>query len=108
MTVNEAKKILLSTPLKPHVREAINVLLPDLLSYYDLPGEEWRDVFTKKIVCDGKYQVSNFGRARSFKAGRVKILRVCWQNRTNKKHKQFSDKISLKIEECLCQTDFIT
>ena len=77
MTVNEAKKILLSTPLKPHVREAINVLLPDLLSYYDLPGEEWRDVFTKKIVCDGKYQVSNFGRARSFKAGRVKILITC-------------------------------
>ena len=25
-----------------------------------------------------------------------------------KKHKQFSDKISLKVEECLCQTYFIT
>ena len=36
------------------------------------------------------------------------LARVCWQNRTNKKHKQFSDKISLKVEECLCQTYFIT
>lgn len=74
MTVNEAKKILLSTALKPQVREAINVLLPDLVEYYTLPGEEWRNASIKIIDCDGKYQISSLGRARSFKAGKVKIL----------------------------------
>ena len=40
MTIDEAKEILLSTPLKSNVREALNVLIPDLMSYYDLPGEQ--------------------------------------------------------------------
>ena len=81
MTVNEAKEILLSTPLKPHVREAINVLMPDLLTYYDLPDEEWRDVIDEKTDYEDKYQISSFGRARSFKAGRVKILKLVFDGK---------------------------
>lgn len=75
MTVNEAKEILLSTPLKPHVREALNVLVPDLISYYDLPGEQWRNVTGKAIDFKDDYQASNLGRMRSFKCGKVTILK---------------------------------
>ena len=81
MTVDEAKEILLSTPLKPRVREALNALLPDLMSYYDLPGEEWRDVVGANGITKGKYQISSLGRARSFKAGKVKILRPVYDGK---------------------------
>ena len=72
MTVDEAKKILLSTKLSPTVREALNVLLPDLASYGDLPGEEWRDV----VGFGGGYQVSNFGRVKSLLKGKIRILKT--------------------------------
>lgn len=71
MEVNEAKEILLSTPLKPHVREALNVLMPDLLNYYNLPDEEWRDI----VNYEEFYQVSSCGRIRSFHRGRVQFLK---------------------------------
>lgn len=71
MTENEAKEILLSTPLKPEIREALNVLIPDLATYYDLPGEEWRDI----VGYEGEYQVSNLGRVKSFCSNKVKILK---------------------------------
>lgn len=75
MTVDEAKKILLSTPLKPRVREALNVLLPDLLSYYDLPDEQWRNVTGDAVIFKDDYQVSNLGKVRSFKCGKVTLLK---------------------------------
>ena len=75
MTVDEAKKILLSTPLKPPVREALNVLIPDLLDYYNLPGEQWYNVVGEAISFKDDYQISNLGRVRSFKCGKVTILK---------------------------------
>ena len=71
MEVSEAKEILLSTSLNPLVREALNVLLPDLLDYKNLPGEEWRDI----VNYEGIYQVSSCGRIRSFQRGKVKLLK---------------------------------
>ena len=81
MTTDEAKEILLSTRLSPLVREAVNVLVPDLLDYYNLQGEEWRDVIDKDIDYDCKYQVSSLGRVRSFKAGKVKILKPIFDDK---------------------------
>ena len=75
MTVDEAKEILLSTSLSAEVREAVNVLLPDLIDYYTLPGEEWRDVIGANGIPKGEYRVSSLGRAMSFKGGKVKILK---------------------------------
>ena len=72
MTVDEAKKILLAANLNPLVREALNVLLPDLLNYYNLPGEIWRDI----KGFEGYYQISNLGRVKSFCKGKIKILNV--------------------------------
>ena len=74
MTVTEAKEILLAAPLSAKVREAVNVLLPDLADYYTLPGEEWRDVVGANGVSKGEYRISSLGRAMSFKCGKVKIL----------------------------------
>ena len=75
MTVNEAKKILLAAELSPTVREALKVLSPDL-NFENLPGEEWRDVVDEDNEHKGAYQISNCGRARSFKQGKVKLLKI--------------------------------
>jgi type I restriction enzyme S subunit len=48
------------------------------------------------------------GRKIGFTNQAVCFVRLCWQNQANKKYKQNFDKISLKVEECLCQTYFIT
>ena len=74
MTVDEAKKILLAANLNPLVREALNVLLPDLLDYYNLPGEIWRDI----KGFEGYYHISYLGRVKSFRLGKVKILKPAW------------------------------
>lgn len=97
MNTDEAKKILLTTPLKPIVREALKVLLPDLMNYYDLPGEEWRNVTGDAIEFHNDYQVSNFGRIKSFKCGKVTILKpnsdgngyLCIQFKKGNNEKQF-------------------
>lgn len=81
MTVNEAKEILLSTSLSPEVREAINVLLPDLADYYTLPGEEWRDVIGANGIPKGEYRVSSLGRVMSLKGGKVKILNLTYDGK---------------------------
>ena len=81
MTVNEAKEILLTTRLSPTVREALNVLFPDLQEHNTLLGEEWRDVVGENGVCKGEYQVSSLGRVRSFKAGKVKILKPVYDGK---------------------------
>lgn len=75
MTIDEAKEILLSTPLKSNVREALNVLISDLMSYYDLPGEQWRNFTGDAVEFTADYQVSNFGRIKSFKCRKVTILK---------------------------------
>lgn len=75
MTVNEAKKILLAADLDPLVREALCVLSPDL-DFQNLPDEEWRDIVDEANNHKGAYQISNFGRVRSFKQGKVKLLRI--------------------------------
>lgn len=81
MTVNEAKEILLSTSLSPEVREAINVLLPDLADYYTLSGEEWRDVVGANGIPKGEYRVSSLGRVMSLKGGKVKILNLTYDGK---------------------------
>ena len=73
MKANEAEKILresfdkLSEPLK----SAIAVALANWKKIEDGAEEEWRNV----IGFDGHYQVSNFGRVKSFKWGVEKILK---------------------------------
>ena len=69
MTVNEAKKILLAAPLSPFERFALERLL-SAVDGEDLPGEEWRDV----VNYEGLYQVSNFGRVKSFHRKKVRLL----------------------------------
>ena len=73
---NRGEKILLAADLDPLVREAVNVLSPDL-DFQDLPGEEWRDVAGEVIEFKNEYQVSNNSRIRSFCGGRVKLLKPC-------------------------------
>lgn len=75
MNLIEAKKILLAADLDPLVREALNILSPDL-DFKNLLGEEWRDVVDEINEHKGAYQISNFGRVRSFKQGKVKLLRT--------------------------------
>lgn len=75
MTVIEAKKILLAAELSPLVREALCTLSPDL-NFENLPSEEWRDIVDEDNDHKGAYQVSNYGRARSFKQGKVKLLKI--------------------------------
>ena len=70
MTVDEAKEILLAANLSPNERNALYVLL-ETIDYRDLDGEEWRDV----VDYEGLYQVSNFGRVRSFQKDKMKILK---------------------------------
>lgn len=76
-----AKKFLASLPsmttedaeLKSQIDSAYFTLMNDektWLSLEDLPHEEWCDVRDY----EGLYQVSNLGRVKSFKRGKVKIL----------------------------------
>ena len=44
--------------------------------YESLPGEIWRDIIDEEIDCQNEYQISSFGRARSFKYGKVKLLKT--------------------------------
>ncbi len=44
--------------------------------YESLPGEIWRDIIDEEIDCRNEYQISSFGRARSFKYGKVKLLKT--------------------------------
>ena len=63
MTIDEAKEILLTANLSPIEKEAVFVLLAELeTTIENLPNEEWRDV----EGYEGLYQVSNFGRVKSF------------------------------------------
>ena len=80
MTVDQAKKILLAAELDPIVREAIKVLSPDL-DFKNLPGEEWHNLVGEDIDFQDDYQVSNCGRVRNFKLGKVTI---CKQYVSNK------------------------
>lgn len=70
MTVNEAKEILLAANLSPNERNALYVLLEEI-DYQDLPHEIWREV----VGYEGLYQVSNFGRVKSFCRGKGKIIK---------------------------------
>ena len=70
MTIDEAKKILLAAKLSPLEQNALHVFLQEI-DYKDLPDEEWRDV----VGYEGLYQVSNFGRVKSFQKNKVKILK---------------------------------
>ena len=70
MNLMEAKKILLAANLSPNERNALHVLLEEI-DYQDLPNEIWRDV----VGYEGLYQVSNFGRVKSFQKNKVKILK---------------------------------
>ncbi len=76
MTVDEAKKILLAANLSPLERNALYILLSKV-DCEDLPGEIWRDV----VGYEGKYQVSNFGRVKSFCRGRVNLMKLDVDNR---------------------------
>ena len=75
MTVNEAKEILVTAKLRATVRKALEVLLPELdfqnLPSNDLPNEIWCNIENY----NGKYQVSNFARIKSFHKGNVAILK---------------------------------
>ena len=73
MTVDEAKKILFEANLRSIERVALQVLLSELDSKA-LPGEIWRNIIAKDINYNGKYQVSNYARIKSFNNGKVKIL----------------------------------
>lgn len=44
--------------------------------YESLPGEIWRDIVDEEIDYQNEYQISSFGRARSFKCGKVKLLKT--------------------------------
>ena len=70
MTVNEAKKILLSLPLGSTERLALQLIFSEI-DCEDLPGEIWRDV----EGYGGKYQVSNLARVRSLYRGKTKLLK---------------------------------
>ena len=62
---------------------------------------------------DNNRRLSNDGRGKPTKVAylneqQATFLGCVGKIEQTKKHKQFSDKISLKVEECLCQTYFIT
>ena len=71
MTIDEAKKILLSAKLSPLEQNALHVFLQEI-DYKDLPGEEWRDV----VDYEGLYQVSNYARVKSLIKKKAKILKA--------------------------------
>lgn len=71
MTVEEAKKILLAAKLSPLEQIALHVLFEEI-SYDDLPDEIWRDV----VGYEGLYQVSNLDRVKSFRKGKIRILKA--------------------------------
>lgn len=73
MTVDEAKKILLAAPLNPREKTALRLILSEI-DCKDLPNEEWRDP-VDDIDYEGDYQISNLGRAKSFKKCKVTILK---------------------------------
>ena len=88
-TVDEAKAFLQSLPALPtdarkedksfiaELNAAVNVIRTDLsiwLAVDDLPHEEWHDV----ICYEGDYQVSNYGRIKSFKNNRVLIMKMIY------------------------------
>lgn len=76
MTVNEAKEILQSAELTEIQRFALQFLILELDSYTEsFPGEIWRDIVDEEVDYEGKYQVSNFARIRSFQRNKVKILK---------------------------------
>ena len=76
MTVNEAKKILLALKLNPLEQTALQFLLLEIDSYSaSLPNEIWRDIVDDDVDYEGKYQVSNFARVRSFHRDKVKIIK---------------------------------
>ena len=70
MTDDQAKEILLAANLSPLERNALCILL-EKVDYKDLPNEQWRDV----AGYEGLYQVSNFGRVKSFQKNKVRILK---------------------------------
>lgn len=80
MNLIEAKKILLAADFDPLVREALNVLSPDL-DFQNLSGEEWRDLINEDVDFKDDYQVSNFGRVRNFKLGTVTICKQYINNK---------------------------
>lgn len=86
MTIMEARGILLKIPNLTYIeRVAVKTIVAMIdrknlekinnacysLDSNDLPGEEWRDV----IGYEGLYQVSNFGRAKSFYSNKARILK---------------------------------
>ena len=90
MLIDDAKKILAGdvSIISPEIlQEAAKVILSELGKaeekisvlekkiFYcteDLPGEIWKDIKSY----EGKYQISNFGRVKSFQKGRVFILKT--------------------------------
>lgn len=76
MTVNEAKKILLAAKLSPLEQTALRFLLLEIENHCkDLPNEIWRDIVDDVVDYEGKYQVSNFARVRSFHRDKIKIIK---------------------------------
>ena len=72
MTVIEAKEILLSAELSQIEHNALKFLLLEIDSCCgSFPNKIWRDI----SGYEGDYQISNFGRVKSFKRGKVKILK---------------------------------
>ena len=85
MTIMEAREILLKVPNLTYIeRVAVKTVVAMIdrknlekinnscysLDFNDLPGEEWRDV----IGYEGLYQVSNYGRVKSFHNNGVRTL----------------------------------
>ena len=73
MKANEAEQILRAhlAEISEPLRSAVEFALANWQKLVDDDGEEWRDI----VGCDGHYQVSNFGRIKSFKFGVEKILK---------------------------------
>lgn len=65
--------------LKAKIDEAFYTMQSDVTIWHgvrDLPHEIWRDIKNYEDL----YQVSNFGRAKSFKSGKPKIFSLCNNN----------------------------
>ena len=74
MDANEAEKILRKALVEASepLRSAIEFALANWQKISDETNEEWREV----IGFDGRYQVSNLGRVKSFKWGVEKLLKT--------------------------------
>ena len=84
----------------------------EILEYHHTMGAELLERFCRE--CNFVFHLAGVNRPKNpdvFTNGNEHFtakLGCVGKIEQTKKHKQFSDKISLKVEECLCQTYFIT